>query len=174
VIEGGTTDPECLRRFTEPVPNDPIQAAWEAYHGPVKDDGEEDYIPQMPPCFRRGFVDGFAHHGRVHAKDLWKDHRKVSEPLTETQAAITDICEGIRDLLLEKNRAYGDSALKPLRIFSKADTIEQINVRIDDKLSRICRGSTYGDEDTELDLIGYLILKQAYLRINDTEDTEDE
>ena len=39
--------------------------------------------------------------------------------------------------------AYGIiSALDPLRIFSKADTTEQINVRIDDKLSQIARGTT--------------------------------
>jgi len=62
-----------------------------------------------------------------------------------------------RDLLIQKNDAYGDSALNPLRIFSKADSAEQIRVRIDDKLSRIRRGHAAG-EDAERDLVGYLIL----------------
>lgn len=63
----------------------------------------------------------------------------------------------IGDLLIRKNAAYGDSALCPVRIFSKADTLEQIRVRIDDKLSRLARGSAAG-EDVEEDLLGYLIL----------------
>lgn len=63
----------------------------------------------------------------------------------------------IADLLIEKNRKYGDSALSPVRTFSKADTVEQIKVRIDDKLSRIQRG-VGDDEDTVTDLIGYLVL----------------
>ena len=70
---------------------------------------------------------------------------------------ITEI-ETVKELLLSKNRAYGDSALSPVRIFSKADTTEQIKVRIDDKLSRLARGTSDDNEDVVLDLIGYLIL----------------
>ncbi len=76
---------------------------------------------------------------------------------TATQRLIRDTCNEIRDMLLEKNRCYGNSALEPVRIFSKADTDEQIKVRIDDKLSRLVRGDPAG-EDVELDLVGYLIL----------------
>ena len=65
----------------------------------------------------------------------------------------------IVEMLVDKNIKYGDSALNPKRIFSKADTIEQINVRIDDKLSRIANQKDGDDEDPELDLVGYLILK---------------
>lgn len=60
-------------------------------------------------------------------------------------------------MLLEKNLAYGNSALTPVRIFSSADPIEQIKVRLDDKLSRLARGQAAG-EDVELDLLGYLVL----------------
>jgi hypothetical protein len=73
---------------------------------------------------------------------------------------VDDICEHIADLLKSKNRKYGDAALNPKRIFSKSDTIEQLNVRIDDKLSRIANRQNDEDEDVELDLIGYLILKR--------------
>jgi hypothetical protein len=77
-----------------------------------------------------------------------------------TQELIAMVCDEIKDVLLQKNSAYGDSAINPVRIFSKADPLEQINTRIDDKLSRIARGSNAG-EDTELDLIGYLVLKRV-------------
>ena len=80
------------------------------------------------------------------------------------EQAIQEVCDEIKALLLEKNRAYGNSAADPVRIFSKADVIEQINVRLDDKLSRIARGAEYPGDDTELDLIGYLILKRAIQR----------
>lgn len=77
----------------------------------------------------------------------------------ETAEIIAAECDSIKALLLAKNKAYGNSALDPLRIFSKSNTVEQLNVRIDDKLSRLVRGDAAG-EDAELDLIGYLILKR--------------
>lgn len=61
-------------------------------------------------------------------------------------------------MLLEKNRKYGDSALSPVRIFSKSDNLEQIRVRLDDKLSRLRNQQGDEDEDVITDLIGYLIL----------------
>jgi hypothetical protein len=67
-------------------------------------------------------------------------------------------CHGIAHMLIEKNIAYGDSALDPVRIFSKVDPVEQLRVRIDDKLSRLMKGTEYvGDNDID-DLIGYLVL----------------
>lgn len=83
--------------------------------------------------------------------------------LTESQSLIAAECSAIREMLLEKNRKYGDSALNPSRIFSSADSIEQINVRIDDKLSRIANAQSDEDEDVDLDLIGYLILRRVAL-----------
>jgi hypothetical protein len=75
--------------------------------------------------------------------------------------AIAATCDEIKRVLLEKNRAYGNSALDPVRIFSRSDPVEQLNVRIDDKLSRVARGSEYAGDDTELDLIGYLVLRRV-------------
>ena len=72
---------------------------------------------------------------------------------------IKQIANGVRDLLLEKNKAYGDSALKPANIFAKGSAVENLACRIDDKLMRIKnRGITGDTEDTIQDLIGYLIL----------------
>jgi hypothetical protein len=68
------------------------------------------------------------------------------------------ICKGVFYMLCDKNAAYGNSALDPIRVFSRADADEQIKVRIDDKLSRVKFGSEYPGDDTVLDTIGYLIL----------------
>ena len=81
--------------------------------------------------------------------------------LAQTQIDIATICDQIKELLLEKNRKYGDSALSPVRIFSKSDSIEQIRVRLDDKLSRLRNQQDDEDEDVITDLIGYLVLYQV-------------
>jgi len=78
--------------------------------------------------------------------------------------AIQEICIELEDFLLKKNKSYGNSAADPLMIFSKLDPIARINVRIDDKISRLARGEEYPGEDTELDLLGYLILKRVISR----------
>jgi len=74
-----------------------------------------------------------------------------------TAEKIAAKCDGIREMLVEKNQKYGDSALHPVRVFSRGTSHEAIRVRIDDKLSRIHAG-VIDDEDTILDLVGYLIL----------------
>ena len=63
-------------------------------------------------------------------------------------------------MLISKNENYGDSVLNPNQIFSKASKIEQINVRIDDKLNRIKNRTDDEDEDVDGDLIGYLVLRK--------------
>lgn len=78
--------------------------------------------------------------------------------MTDTQKEIVIVCDQIKELLLEKNRKYGDSALNPIRIFSKANNLEQIKVRIDDKLNRLKNIQEDETEDTVTDLIGYLVL----------------
>ena len=85
--------------------------------------------------------------------------------MVNTQTEIAMVCDDIKDLLLQKNIKYGDSALDPLRVLSKASPKEQILVRIDDKLSRISRGDIlHEDEDVIMDLIGYLVLLKIALK----------
>lgn len=88
--------------------------------------------------------------------------------MTDTQTLIADECDALKAMLLAKNLAYGDSALRPLRIFSKASSVEQILVRLDDKISRLARGSDAG-EDVIQDLVGYLILLRVARRIEEAE-----
>lgn len=85
----------------------------------------------------------------------------------QTEASIKAVMGGIEKMLIEKNRAYGDSALDPVRVFSKQDNIEQLYVRIDDKLSRIKRGHEYPGDDTIFDLVGYLVLLLVAKERND-------
>jgi hypothetical protein len=76
----------------------------------------------------------------------------------QTEKDIKRVCDEVRDLLISKNRSYGDSALHPSRIFSKSDNVEQLLVRIDDKLSRIQNGHDWPGDNEIDDLMGYLIL----------------
>ncbi len=70
---------------------------------------------------------------------------------------VDQVLRSLAQMLVSKNKKYGNSALKPSRIFSDADAVEQIKVRIDDKLSRMMTG-TKDNEDTVMDLMGYLVL----------------
>lgn len=60
--------------------------------------------------------------------------------------------------MLEKNRRYGNSALEPIGVFSKLDSKEGINLRLDDKVKRIKNSDKLKKNDC-IDLTGYLILR---------------
>ena len=92
--------------------------------------------------------------------------------MNDTELKISGVCDDIKELLIHKNRKYGNSALKPNRIFSKSSATEQLLVRIDDKLNRIMKGAGLlaTDEDVVNDLIGYLVL----LKISMTSDQNNE
>ena len=84
------------------------------------------------------------------------------------QKAIADECDNIKELLLTKNREYGNSVFEPVQLFCQAPPSEQIRVRIDDKISRI-RATAGTDpvikEDTIGDLIGYLVILKVAMRL---------
>jgi hypothetical protein len=84
----------------------------------------------------------------------------TQEPQQTFQDDLADVLETISETLIAKNRKYGDAALNPVQTFSRVPPMELINVRMDDKLSRIRNRQNDEDEDPELDLLGYLILKQ--------------
>ncbi len=75
----------------------------------------------------------------------------------EFEELLDIVIDDTRTMLLQKNAAYGDSALSPVRVFSKASLTEQLLVRLDDKVSRLARGSAAG-EDVAGDMLGYLVL----------------
>lgn len=82
----------------------------------------------------------------------------LEPPPTGFTQEVNDVLTEVGRMLLKKNESYGDAALNPSRIFSRADSSEQIRVRLDDKLSRLQRGNTYEDDDDILDIMGYLVL----------------
>jgi len=76
-----------------------------------------------------------------------------------TQDAIRRVADSVRDLLIEKNVAYGDSALGGAQVFSQVPATVALSARIDDKLGRIkTSGINDTTEDTVHDLCGYLVL----------------
>ena len=108
-------------------------------------------------------------NGRIYTKpDMEKALGKYMTEQDSTNIKIIKTIEDIRLFLLKKNEQYGDSALEPIRIFSKADKHEQLKVRIDDKLNRLVQGNAdiESDEDVVKDLIGYLILLLISMKDN--------
>ncbi len=92
--------------------------------------------------------------------------------MNETELKISVVCDDIKELLIHKNRKYGNSALQPNRIFSKCSATEQLLVRIDDKLNRIMKGAGLlaTDEDVVKDLIGYLVLLKISMESDKNDD----
>ena len=77
----------------------------------------------------------------------------------DDQKRISEKCDEIKELLLQKNKAYGNSALDPINVFHDGDPSDGIKIRIDDKLKRIQNvGINDQTEDSVKDLVGYLIL----------------
>lgn len=79
------------RRSSSPC--SPIDAAWEAYHGPVDDGMGVTYIPRTPTIYHRGFVDGYEHAQKDADNDTecelaaWELLRKAREQLDAARAA---------------------------------------------------------------------------------------
>lgn len=73
-----------------------------------------------------------------------------------TEDKIEILFTNAKDFLKYKNCMYGDSALKPLKIFSK-NSNNDIEVRLDDKLSRILNSDKLRKNDVT-DLFGYIAL----------------
>ena len=88
----------------------------------------------------------------------------------KVQQLITEECHFIASFLIAKNQAYGNSFADPVQIFAKSTPMEQLNVRIDDKIKRLLNKDGVSKrrvkEDTVLDLIGYLILKRVLSRLS--------
>lgn len=80
---------------------------------------------------------------------------------------ITRVFDSMRDLVLEKNKRYGDSALSPLCIFATPERMadpsitqaqKSIYIRLDDKLSRIANSTGAPKKNDLADSMGYISL----------------
>lgn len=75
-----------------------------------------------------------------------------------------DTLTELEELLMSKNIKYGNSVFAPLNVFCQLSTAQQIDVRIDDKLSRIKNSGGYPRQNDLIDLTGYLILKLIQMK----------
>lgn len=99
------------------------------------------------------------------SKHYYDTERNKPYEKNSTEELIKEVSREVVKLLIEKNKAYGDTANNPPKIFSKLSPKEGLLARIDDKLSRIKqRGLNDLTEDTVKDLIGYLILYKVQER----------
>ncbi len=101
----------------------------------------------------------------VSASETESGEKYDSEVSDGFEAKLRFEVETLFSMLMQKNRAYGNAALDPVRAFSSASRTECIRVRLDDKISRLMRGQNAG-EDVIGDIQGYI----ALLRIAERED----
>lgn len=90
------------------------------------------------------------------ANKIYDEISKIKNTI-HTENTIDKILDELAEMLIEKNKKYGNSALEPVRKFSKATVKEGLLVRMDDKVSRLEKGIG-DDEDTMFDLMGYGII----------------
>jgi len=104
----------------------------------------------------------------TYIKDMQEWQQQIlDKEMISTKDLIIKTSTEVMNLLLEKNAAYGDSALNPVGIFSRGNAVDSLCARIDDKLMRIkSKGITDATEDTVQDLIGYLILLKIAIENN--------
>jgi hypothetical protein len=99
----------------------------------------------------------------IHNEHYYEYNRNMNKTIdtddVKFRVELDYVCRSITDLLKQKNKDYGNTALNPPNIFSKLGSQEALYARIDDKLSRIKnKGINDATEDTVNDLIGYLLL----------------
>jgi len=83
------------------------------------------------------------------------------------------VLKDLGDMLKRKNESYGNSSLNPQRIFSTSiSAMDGIDVRMDDKITRIKNGASFGDDNDERDLIGYLLIKQVKYELDKNNDID--
>tara|TARA_R110000824_G_scaffold388201_2_gene583689 strand:- start:11313 stop:11678 length:366 start_codon:yes stop_codon:yes gene_type:complete len=103
-----------------------------------------------------------SHTGIEHTSGYWDAERNMeyqSPQKNPFELKLREITREITELLISKNKAYGNTALNPTNVFSKLNATEAICARLDDKLARIKnKGINDETEDTVDDLIGYLLL----------------
>ena len=93
-------------------------------------------------------------------ESLTEQFESVREYVQKAPAGlgILNACLDFAEFLIKKNISYGNSALEPLNVLSNATAEEQIRMHIDNKLTRLKNQKEFENEDSLLDLTGYLIL----------------
>lgn len=88
---------------------------------------------------------------------LYDDDECLDDEITSFSDNLCCVLSSLERLLIIKNKAYGNSALEPINIFSKSTSEDVILQQIDHKLSRIKNATKPCKNDTT-DLLGYLLI----------------
>ena len=91
----------------------------------------------------------------------WESANDINwtEKMSDTQMKLIDVLDGMKDLLLYKNKKYGDSAINPKKIFYKGDSTNSILIRLDDKIGRVMSNPDDKPRVNDVaDIIGYCTL----------------
>jgi hypothetical protein len=104
-----------------------------------------------------------AHYNKAEGTFEFKGLSNSADEFKDTiyyTKEIVNACDEIKNLLVTKNEAYGNSVFQPVKVFGETIPADiAIKARISDKLARIQnKGLSDNTEDTLDDLIGYLIL----------------
>lgn len=83
----------------------------------------------------------------------------VSGKREDPQSKLVDVCDWMKDLLLYKNKNYGNVGLEPINVLSKVDSLQGLLHRADDKIARLKNNPDPVPRLNDImDLCGYCIL----------------
>jgi hypothetical protein len=88
--------------------------------------------------------------------------------VSDAARRIEQACAALCELLVEKNRRYGDAvglSTPAVGVFApecKADPTLTVRTRLDEKLARLMSAQADEDEDVILDLAGLLVILLAH------------
>lgn len=126
----------------------------------------EGYQPELTNSVKRVKVPNVGSNVKKAKSEIEIVSRNTFDPNslspwgeTPTQQKIKDILSGMTDLLLYKNKKYGDSAINPKKIFYKGDSTNSILIRLDDKIGRVMSNTEEKPRVNDVaDIIGYCTL----------------
>ncbi len=123
-----------------------------------------DFVCHRAGCPMNPIIQMPTSRGTTHGQLMQMHASAEQDSMTKgpLEDDIRATCTALADFLCAKNRAYGNSFGAPIGVFAKrADALLAMDVRIDDKLNRLARGSEYPGDDTVKDLAGYLVLRMV-------------
>lgn len=114
-------------------------------------------------CGVSKYLDGY--HATVEAWNKYCTMEQLKTSAERSQDKIFEVVEHLREMLISKNRNYGNSAFRSPALLPDLPAEKAIFVRMSDKVARLAQ-LTSGEkdrvgesiEDTLLDLAGYCVL----------------